>query len=76
MPRKPSANISAVANHCVVSTFVKPSWSNQRNSVYSDAKTKNAAISAARITSETPTILREVRGAAGFGDEVEVTVPS
>jgi len=33
MPRKPTTNITAVAIHCVVSTPVNPTWSNQRNSV-------------------------------------------
>ena len=73
MPRNPTTNIADAASHCVVRTPANPSWSNQRKSVYSEAKTKNAATSAAMITNEIVRIRREVRGVAGFGAEVVVT---
>lgn len=76
MPRNPITNIVAVAIHCVVSTEAKSSWSNQRYSVYSEAKTKKAAMRPAITVSEIARIRREVLGVAGVGAEVVVTPPS
>ncbi len=58
--RKPTTNITLRPIHWVVSTVVKPSWSNHSQSEYRFAKTKNATTSAA-ITARVIEMIRRER---------------
>ena len=74
MARKPMTNITPLANHCVVSTLRKPSWSYQRISVYSVEKTKKRMARTTTIAIAMASVTLDRR--AGFSVVWEVTCAS